>query len=335
MGADSVGFPRVSTTSFDKTQATPKVINVEQAEPENAWTGAETQGAAAVTEGLPAPSATMSEFFGAWGLQPKLDGRRIAQEAGLTGIAGTVDARGLSLAKTFFALGKPSNDGSTLPIVLEGAAHVEALHAEAARAGFRTFVTGALSQPGDRFAKSTHPMLKPTPVVANAGFSYDAPELSGDAPAMLVISDYHFASYPALMPSAEDLKKRGITRVVAGLENEDAGPRSIEEYERIGQPAQSMLALRLRSYVEAGITVDLIGLDAPRAVAADGTRPMQANLTRRLFWEQGAQVPTPYENPVVAHAALDQLEAKFLSWGPGFEGQLARIQRARAELPPK
>ncbi len=329
VGSSPISSPELVNPTQASTLA--DVVNVDQ--PAKPWTAGNPERTSSVTHSPRTTSTTMGEFFEAWGLAPNLDVVRLAHEAGLSDVVPHYDSRGVQLAKTYFAQAQPSRDGTTLPLVLEGGAHTKALQAEAARAGFRTFVTGALSQPNDAFAKSTNPKLSPQAVITYGGWSYDAPALANDAPAMLVVSDYHWASYQALLPSADELKKRGITRVAAGFENEDLGARSIEEYERIGQPAQRMVAQRLRSYVEAGIKVDLFGLDEPRAVAADGSRPMQANVLRRLAWEQGMADPAAFDDPAIARAFLDQLEEKFRGYGLGFEAQIARIQRARTELP--
>ncbi len=227
-------------------------------------------------------------------------------------------------------------DGSTLPIVLEGAAHTFALRTEASKRGFQTFVTGALTADGtpdicSGMLADAHASLPGFAQGAEAPATVPA-----DAPPLLVISDLHMSSYPMMLPSPADLKSRGITHVKVGLENEDLGPRTVEEYVAHGQPAQRALALQLLAYRKEGLAVDLVGLDQPRDVASNGARPWQTSQLKRLAWEQGvggdpAIFDATATNLPTIDAYLDGLVARYEPLGPAFGAQLKRIADARAE----
>lgn len=247
------------------------------------------------------------------------------------------DNRGVTLAHSFFSQAAPSLDGSTLPIVFEGSAHTYAMASEASKYGFRPFVTGALTTPMNPVvsrevqeqAMATLPGYEAgrTPLVA----------LDLSAPPLLVISDFHFASYKMQLPSADELKKRGITTVKVGLENEDYGARLIDDYVERGQPAQRAMALYLKAYEADGLRVELYGLDPPREVSATGERPWQTTLLRRLAWEEGVGgPPTTFdptsENRTMLVAFLDRLTAKYTALGPGFAAQVARIAQAKCQV---
>ncbi len=280
--------------------------------------------------------ASLAGLFTRWGLESTLSGEWVTGSSSAAVDLGRADVRGDRLARAFFDQLLVPRDGSSLPIVFQSTPHTFAMRAAAARRGFQTFLTGALTSDG---APAVERSLLAGARASLAAFARGAPDVvptPADAPALLVVSDWPMATYKLRLPSVDELKLRKVTSVHIGLEREDFGVRSLFEYVEFAAPALRALALQARAWRSAGLQVLVVGLEAPRGVTASGARPWHTSLVKRLAWEHGFMgpvdrfEPSPQTLPSII-AWLDQLAERYEQLGPAFAGQLRRIEEAKDE----
>lgn len=273
------------------------------------------------------PTSSLRELLQVKGLPATLPWEVIAQSAGIQpgSIVEYQDVRGEMLIESFFQQTQLTPTPHILPIIQEGAAHVAAAASNVTKRGYASLVTGAMSD--GRVPQGVN-------ATAMGGFStlgtakhYGPPRAAEDAPPFILVSDLHFATYPLLMPSAGELKVRGITKVVVGLENENLGLRSLQTMHDLGQPAQRSLASILQTYEQNGISVEVYGLDLPR-----GDSP--STLPRRIMWETGDVLPEAQLRQLAAadiYRLFDRYQQKFEEAGSAFAAQRERLEQAREE----
>ncbi len=233
------------------------------------------------------------------------------------------------LVANFFNQTQLKPDPTVLPIIHAGAVHIAAASQRSALEGFSPVITGSLSDgQKDPGMSETFFSSDAYGVLIGAAKNYETRGTPPDEAApFILVSDSHWATYKQLLPSADDLKLRGITRVVVGLENEDKGIRSLDEMLELGQPGQKILASRLKSYQDEGIVVELHGLDESR-----GEHP--TTLPRRIMWESGDLLSLEQLRalqPEATNALFDRYRMKFQDAGSSFGAQRDRIEKARQE----
>ena len=162
-----------------------------------------------------------------------------------------------------------------------------------------------------------------------------------DAPAWLSIADEHMGDYSFVVPTADELKAADVRQVVLSLENYREGEVGLEVLAN-GPPVPRALAQIVEAYRAAGISVQVKGLESqdlrPERPFAELDRPSPGHLAHsptfvaiaREAWLPPADYGSLTRQQALAFLARER--ESYLSRGPSWQAQVARVDQAIAEV---